>query len=229
LTITAEQLELRKKVGRFERVKTYDVDAVYAVRAVRVPTDEDEPESDEFCLLVWHGEERLAIGSGMDEREAVFVALTVLARMRALGRWDESSVLPDEPRREERGGLAAGLVAVVVFVGGIGLISTFLGDDVEPPRQTHLGRFSDPADYAAAESLFVLNTEGTKAVGRPSCDGATWTRWSCRVETRVEVGSLTGRTVTYVCAPTASPRSTLCRPDEPGLLQHPIPQVGDGG
>jgi hypothetical protein len=98
LTVTAEQLEVRKEVGRFARVKRYDAGLVRDVEAAQVPTNEDERSRADFCLMVAYEAKSVHIGEGMDEREAEYVASTVLSRLRPPSRWsDEERVDPYQP------------------------------------------------------------------------------------------------------------------------------------
>jgi hypothetical protein len=98
LTVTAEHLEVRKEIGRFARAKRYDVGLVHDVKATRVPTDEDERPRADFCLKVAYDTKSIRVGEGMDEREAEYVALTVLSRLRPPARWGaEERVDPYHP------------------------------------------------------------------------------------------------------------------------------------
>ena len=98
LTVTAQHLEVRKEIGRFARVKRYDVGLVRDVTAARVPTDEDERPRRDFCLKLAYDEQTVRVGEGMGEREAEYVASVVLSRIRPPARWsDEARVDPYQP------------------------------------------------------------------------------------------------------------------------------------
>ena len=93
--VTAEHLEVRKEIGRFARVKRYDVGLVHDVEAAQVPTGEDEQPRADFCLKVSYDTKSIRVGEGMDEREAEYVASMVLSRLRPPARWgDEGRVAP---------------------------------------------------------------------------------------------------------------------------------------
>ncbi len=98
LTVTAEHLEVRKEIGRFARVKRYDVGLVHDVKAARVPTNEDERSRADFCLKIAYDTKSIRVGEGMDEREAEYVASMVLSRLRPPARWgDEERIDPYHP------------------------------------------------------------------------------------------------------------------------------------
>jgi hypothetical protein len=95
LTVTAEHLEVREEIGRFARVKRHEVGLVHDVKAALVPTGEDEGPRADFCLKVAYDTKSIRVGEGMDEREAEYVASTVLSRLRPPARWgDEERVDP---------------------------------------------------------------------------------------------------------------------------------------
>jgi hypothetical protein len=80
LTVRADHLEVRRELGRFVRVKRFNVERIRDIRAARVPTGE-EPRTD-FCLQVVYDEKAIRIGEGMGEREAQDVASAVLSWIR---------------------------------------------------------------------------------------------------------------------------------------------------
>ena len=89
LIVTPERLEVRKEVGRFARTKSYDVSLVEDVEAARVPTGGDESPRKDYCLKVAYNGKPVRIGEGMGEREAEYVATTVLSRIRPRTSWSE--------------------------------------------------------------------------------------------------------------------------------------------
>jgi hypothetical protein len=126
LSLSADELVVRKRVGPFARRKTYDVASMHHVRAVPVPYDEDEdvPRSD-FCLRMVHATDVFDVGECMSEREADYVAATVAGRLERTSWWDSGKAAePCSPRREVV--LSAGRFAFVqpdrstinVVVGG---------------------------------------------------------------------------------------------------------------
>jgi hypothetical protein len=111
LIVTPQQLELRKETGRFVQTKTLDAGLVQAVEAQRTPHGEDERPRQDFSLALTYGEETIQVGEGMGEREAQYIAASVLSRIRPRSWWgdeqDDSGPramaqglpLPKEPRR----------------------------------------------------------------------------------------------------------------------------------
>lgn len=88
LTVTPEALEVRREIGWFARTKRYDTGLVQDVRAARTPSGDDKPRKD-FCLMVSYDDETVRVGEGMGEREAEYVASTVLSRIRPRARWSD--------------------------------------------------------------------------------------------------------------------------------------------
>jgi hypothetical protein len=98
LTVTAQHLEVRKEIGRFARVRRYDVGLVDDVRAALMPTDEDERPRADFCLKVAYEGQTIRVGEGMGESEAEYIALAVMSRIRPRARWsDEEGADPYRP------------------------------------------------------------------------------------------------------------------------------------
>lgn len=98
LLVTAEQLEVRKEIGRFARTKSYGVALVRDLKATRVPIAEEEQPRKDFCLEFTYHEKPVRIGEGMGEREAKHIAATVSARIHPRRTWwgEESPPEPDE-------------------------------------------------------------------------------------------------------------------------------------
>jgi hypothetical protein len=127
LTVTPEQLEVRKEIGRFARTKGYDIALVQNIEAARVPSDEDEEPRKDFCLRLSYDEQEIPIGEGMGEREAEFVASTILERIRPRKWWgEEEERRPQAPVAELQPAqkpkrlpaTIAGLIVAVV-IGGV--------------------------------------------------------------------------------------------------------------
>lgn len=89
LTVTGQQLEVRKELGRFARSKKYDIARVDDVEPARVPSDEDERPRKDFCLRISYDDKKIRIGEGMGEREAEYVTSVVLSRIRPRLHWGE--------------------------------------------------------------------------------------------------------------------------------------------
>jgi hypothetical protein len=89
LTVTGEQLEVRKEIGRFARSKVYEIARVEDVEAARVPTDEEERSRKDFSLRVSYDDKKIRIGEGMGEREAKYVASVVLTKIRPRTHWGD--------------------------------------------------------------------------------------------------------------------------------------------
>src|SRR6266540_6558676 len=89
LTVTREQLEVRRTVGRFSRTKHYEAALVKDVVAAPVPTDADEKPRKDFSLQFSYGDETVFVGEGLDKHEAEQLASLVVARIRPRGWWGE--------------------------------------------------------------------------------------------------------------------------------------------
>jgi hypothetical protein len=93
LIVTPQQLEVRQEVGRFARTKVYEVPLVEDLEPARVPADEDERPRRDYCLKISYNGKHVRIGEGMGEREAEYVATTVLSRIRPRTWWSEDDSL----------------------------------------------------------------------------------------------------------------------------------------
>jgi hypothetical protein len=157
LTVTAEHLEVRKEVGRFARVKRYDVGLVHDVKAAQVTTNEDEQSRADFCLKIAYDEKSIRVGEGMDEREAEYVASTVLSRLRPPTRWgDEERVDPYHPtdRQLPHAVDFGGAAAVIPEAFGLEPAPTYTPQARQRP-DTVIGKAAlkiEPAGRASRES-----------------------------------------------------------------------------
>jgi hypothetical protein len=77
LTVTPNQLEVCKQVGRVARRRRVHVLAIDDVRAERVPTDEDAKPRSDYRLRIVSRDVTLHVGEGMGEHEAEFAASVV--------------------------------------------------------------------------------------------------------------------------------------------------------
>jgi hypothetical protein len=89
LLVTPNQLEIRKEIGPFTRRQLLHVLSVDAVRAERVPTDEEEKSRHDYRLAIVTRDDRVYVGEGMDEREAKHTALVVESRVHPRPRWTD--------------------------------------------------------------------------------------------------------------------------------------------
>jgi hypothetical protein len=89
LAVTANQLEVRKQVGRFARTRRLHVLTIADVRAERVPAQEDEKPRTDYRLWIISSDETLCAGEGMGENEAEYVASVVQAHVDPRRRWSE--------------------------------------------------------------------------------------------------------------------------------------------
>jgi hypothetical protein len=89
LTVTANQLEVRKQVGRFDRTRRLHVLAVDDVVPERVPSDEDEQPRSDYRLRIVSRDGSLHAGEEMSEYEAEYVASVVRAHINPRPRWSD--------------------------------------------------------------------------------------------------------------------------------------------
>lgn len=99
LIVSPQAIEFRRSVGRFSLAKRYPAPLVGHVAAVPVPTDEDEPDTDKFCLQISYRGEKVRIGAAFDKREAEELARLVDDRVHPRPR---SGWWGDEPEHEAR-------------------------------------------------------------------------------------------------------------------------------
>jgi len=122
LVVTADQVEMRKEVGRFARTKHYEVSLVRDFKAARVPSAEDERPRKDFCLEFTYDAATVRVGEGMGEREAEHIAASVSALIHPRRTWWGEERLPEPaepapeaatpaaPRRRRRLGILAQIV-----------------------------------------------------------------------------------------------------------------------
>jgi hypothetical protein len=256
LTVTPEQLEVRKMIGRFAQTKRYEVALVEDIQAARVPSDDDEPPRKDFCLKLSCGGRRLRIGEGMGEREAEYVASTILDRIRPR-RWSgEENKLGTPPRAvggeseypKRAIAILAGILLAALLLGGLA-VALFTPDRSAPKsspapaaapvvdgirtvqdsnRPPSQASFSNAAYFASAMTRFSLTSARAKVLGRPACDERpTWRQWSCTVTARATLPPFADRTLLYRCSAMTMPQPGG-RPPVAGVLCGPEhpPPVG---
>ena len=91
LTVTANQLEVRQQVGRFDRTRRLHVLAVYDVVPERVPSDEDEQPRTDYRLRIVSRDGSLHAGEDMSEQEAEYVASVVRSQIKPRPRWSDDA------------------------------------------------------------------------------------------------------------------------------------------
>jgi hypothetical protein len=238
LVVTAQELEVRKELGRYVRTKTYEAALVEDVRAGHVPTDDGDRA--DFCLQVKYRGKRIPIGEGMHEREAELAAVAVLERIRPRRRWgDETRRYTDEPNYEPIGDdhgqsiarsmlFPALIVAALAWLGVQTLKSpshprTPAATDASQPRPD---QFANPRGYAEAISVWTLSSSKYEVVSPPSCEHVTWENWLCRVRAKAPGGPYAGRPLIYRCYPLTRQqdgrpvRGTLCGTEHPPPLTY---------
>ena len=245
LTITPEDLEVRREIERFARTTRYDTALVHDIQAARALGDEDEKPRKDFCLAVSYDKLTVRIGEGMGEREAEWVASTVLTRIRPRTRWSDerradlhiaNDPQASAPRRLPSAALAGTLVVVVV--GVVAATVVLLHHDEPPSKAVHAPSaqtpaapsrhlktspsaraFADPQAYASAMTLYALTSSRTSVSGPIRCGGrVTWKAWRCTVTAQATMGPLAGNTMTYRCYAVAGPQlgqGVVCGPANP--------------
>ena len=222
LTVTPDQLEVRRAVGRFSRTKRYEAALVRDVGAAPVPTDADEKPRKDFCVQFLYRDETVSVGERLDKHEAEQLASLVAARIRPPGWWGE-----DEPtevysgsdrsaelvepsatgaRRRVLALMAAG-VTVLFAIAAIRDAYTHPRRRAPAPATVAETAFPSPGDpFAAARTLASATTASLLRAGRmemigmPACKGnASWTRWRCTVRAQATIGPFAGRTMRYYC------------------------------
>src|SRR5438132_2890358 len=176
LVVTAQQLEERKELGRFARTKVYDSALVQDVRAARTPTDEGERK--DYCLHVVYDGKKIRVGEGMQEREAEYVASTVLERIRPRPRWSDEGWRNDthvEPvdvttRSRSKAGIVGSLVFPAIVIAALVWLGVQTATSHSPKAKTSTSaraipvgppatqEFSDAREYASAMTLYSLTS-----------------------------------------------------------------------
>jgi hypothetical protein len=238
LVVTAEQLEVRKEIGRFARTKSYDVALVRHLNATRVPIAEEEQPRNDFCLEFTYDEKPVRIGEGMGEREAEHIAATVSARINPRRAWwgeegppepEESppeAAVPAAPRRRRRLGILAQIVFPLLVLTAIaslvvvGRRDSDQGSAPQPPVDTSALEPLGPPDpfatrraLASARTFSALTSAKTTVLTQPVCTPRpTWSQWTCTVTARSPLPPFAGRTHRYRCS-AGSIGGVLCGPD----------------
>jgi len=222
LVVTAEQLEVRKEIGRFARTKSYDVALVRDLKATRVPIAEEEQPRKDFCLEFTYYDKPVRIGEGMGEREAEHIAATVSARIHPRRTWwgEESGVQPHEPPpevappaapRRRRLGILAQIafpflvLAAIASLVVVGRRDSDQGSPPQPPPSDVSARGPlGPQDphavrraLASARTFYALTSAKTTVLTQPICrPRPTWSQWTCTVTARTMLPPLAGRFTT---------------------------------
>jgi hypothetical protein len=89
LSLTPNQLEVRKQVGRFASTRRLHALSIEDVQAERVPTDEDEQPRTDYRLRIVSRDETLHVGEGMSEHEAEDVVSVVRSHLDPRPRWSD--------------------------------------------------------------------------------------------------------------------------------------------
>jgi hypothetical protein len=230
LTVTPDGLEVRKQIGRLALTKRYDAALVRDITAIRVPADGGEGLRNDFCLGVSLGDTTVRIGEGLNEREAEYLASIVLSRIRPRSWWSEEEEArhsaPQSTATEESDRTRLGLIALVavalVVLGGTLLVDRFGHHESprartgeQPSRRFPPDRlqFSNPRDFAAAVTTYLLASGSVIVLGSPRCgQHVTWTKWTCRVKAKETNGPFAGRVLSFRCATVARIGGLTCSP-----------------
>ena len=224
LTLTPNQLETRKQVGRFARIQRLHVLAIADVLPERVPTDEDEEERTDYRLRIISQEKTLHVGEGMDENEAEYVASVVRARVHPQRRWsgdapeygfgrtEDPQPAIQSPLRSSLGGRSRGfawgwvLTRVLPALVGTLLIGFVVSAVLPtlrqppqlprflPPPASPTERHLSPADLARRAAGPPLRQE----FDDPRAYASAMTRYALSgARTKVESAPRCGKTVTW--------------------------------
>lgn len=187
LIVGPAALEHRQEIGRWARVRTYELSAVLGVGGVAI-RDEDGPRGD-FGIEVSAVGRVFVAGEGLTAAEADYLAGVISDRLRRYtgGRVPTAApaVVPKMPQTH----WATPLAITGIVVLGVYAAARWLNDGVPRPTAEQ--------EAAAAATLNTFSGGPFETVGRPECDaGATKTTWTCRVRA-VGPG---GRVVVYRCS-----------------------------
>jgi hypothetical protein len=231
LVVTAEQLELRKEIGRFARTKSYDVALVGDFKAARAPIAEEEQPRKDFCLEFTYDDKPVRIGEGMGEREAEHIAASVSARIHPRRTWwgEESPPEPDEPAPEaatprpwRRLRILTQIVFPLLVLAAIASLIVVArrdsdqGSALEPPpgEASTRGPVGPPDPcatrrvLASAQTFYALTSAKTTVLGQPVCTPRpTWSQWTCTVSARTTLPPFAGRTLRYRCSAVSTPQA----------------------
>jgi hypothetical protein len=223
LTVTPHDLVVSRNIARFVHAKRYDAALVQEVKAARVTGGEDEKPRKDFSLEISYDGKTVRVGEGMGEREAEFVAATVMTRIRPGARWSaeraefwgtsDQSAEPTSPPSTLLRRFASALFPLFVVAVLAATVFSLRDHPSSPPtppqpREEHRGRlgfpsprvFPNPREYAVARTLTALTAGHVIVIGQPVCGArVTWTAWSCLAEALPRSGAPAGRTLTYRC------------------------------
>jgi hypothetical protein len=233
LIVTPEQFEVRKEVGRFARMKSYEVALVRDLRAARVPPDEDERPRKDFCLEFEYDDGMVRVGEGMGEREAEHLAASVLVRIRPRTWWGEDSpvelyehpleaTVPAAPPPRWLRILAHSAFPLVVLAVIASLVVVGGRDSdkpraMPPPARDASARqpvvpptenqFASRRVYASAMTFYALTSGKATVLSPPACrPRPTWSQWTCTVAARSALPPFAGRTLRYRCSAVSTPQ-----------------------
>jgi hypothetical protein len=254
LVVTAEQLEVRKEIGRFARTKSYDVALVRDLRATPVPIAEEEQPRKDFCLEFTYDDKPVRIGEGMGEREAEHIAATVSARIHPRRTWwgEESPPEPDEPAPEAAASAAPRprrrlrtltqivfpllVLVAIASVLLVGRRDSDQGSAPQPPGDaSSRGPLGPPDPFAtrrvlaSAKTFYALTSAKTTVLSQPVCKPRpTWSQWTCTVTVRHTLPPFAGRTLLYRCSAVSTPQAGGSSASA-GVLCRPDPPASLGG
>jgi hypothetical protein len=250
LTVSDEALEIRWEIRRLARTKRFDLASVEDISASQVPSDEDEGPRSDFGLLIDANGESLHVGERLTASEAEYVATTVASRIFGRRSWwaAEGSARHAHGAAaapvlsagrldiaERRAKIVGAVIAAVVIAGGTLLSAVFETRDQtrHEPQAVTIPRprpqdFTDPRAYAAALTASTLASLRTTTLGFVECDEpATWTRWTCHVQARAEIGPYAGRTLPYACL-VLETTAVTCAPESVDLAAPGSSSIGQG-
>jgi hypothetical protein len=214
VTVSRDELEVRRTVGKFSRTKRYEAPLVRDV--VAVPADADGVPRKQFRVLVSFDDDSATIGEALGRQDAEQLASLVRARLRPRTWWGEeeqvavSSARPPAAADGERSPRFVWFrsvwfpLAVIAFVAFCA-INTLRSDD-DRGRRAYSGRpatagaATTPRVFAAAMTVDRLQALRMDVDGTPVCGArVSWAAWRCTVRVHGTVGPFAGRTLTYYC------------------------------
>jgi hypothetical protein len=224
LSLTPNQLEVRKQVGRFASTRRLHVLSIDDVQAERVPTGEDEQPRTDYRLRIHSRDETLHVGEGMGEHEAEYVVSVARSHLDPRPRWsDEQSeygfattvdpgpAIPDPlsappegtPRELDWGRVLAGVAPALIGAILIALVVTMVLLPLRhppqlprlvPPPATRVEPPPSPADLAGPAGGPPLRQD----FDHPRAYAIAMTRYSLGGPgTKLESAPRCGKTVTW--------------------------------
>jgi hypothetical protein len=221
LTVTANQLEVRKQVGRFDRTRRLHVLAVDDVVPERVPSDEDEQPRSDYRLRIVSRDGSLHTGEEMSEQEAEYVASVVRLHINPRPRWggdtDAYGFAPpaeahpaaaSNPARPAPDGPTWGfdrswvIARIVAAILGLAVIAFLVSAGLPSLRHApHLPRFRPPPPSVQPAPAVERRPGGPpvrQEFNDPRAYAIAMTRYALRgAQTKVESTPRCGRNVTW--------------------------------